>query len=135
MSLQDQIEQFLAGQPHAVVGASVSREKYGNKVLRAYLQRSRPVFVVHPSATQIEGVTTYPSLRDLPEPCHGISIITPPLITEQVIEQAGELGVRHIWLQPGAESEQAVERAKHYGMNIIAGGPCLLVVLGFREED
>jgi predicted CoA-binding protein len=133
MSITEQIEQFLSGQPHAVVGASTSREKYGNKVLRAYLQQGRPVVAVHPTANQIEGVSACASLRELPGRCHGISIITPPAITERVIEEAGELGIRHVWLQPGAESELAIERATQLGMNVIAGGPCLLVVLGFRE--
>lgn len=133
MSISEQIEQFLSGQPHAVVGASTSRDKYGNKVLRAYLQQGRPVVAVHPAASQIEGVSAYGSLRELPGPCHGISIITPPAVTERVIEEAGELGIRHVWLQPGAESQRAIERATQFGMNVIAGGPCLLVVLGFRE--
>ena len=38
-----------------------------------------------------------------------------------------------LWMQPGAESPAAIARAQALGMNVIAGGPCLLVVLGFRE--
>lgn len=51
------MEAFLAGSPHAVVGASRNRDKYGNKVLRAYLQNERAVFAVHPSLDEIEGST------------------------------------------------------------------------------
>ena len=40
MSLQSQIDQFLAGSPHAVVGASRERWKYGNKVLRVSADRA-----------------------------------------------------------------------------------------------
>ena len=50
-----------------------------------------------------------------------------------MIEEAGKLGIRHVWMQPGADSPAAVARAKELGMNVIAGGPCLLVALGFRE--
>ena len=50
-----------------------------------------------------------------------------------VVEQAGELCIRNIWLQPGSESDAAVARAVELGMHVISGGPCLLVVIGYRE--
>ena len=133
MTVEEQIDQFLSGGPHAVVGASRDRSKYGNKVLRAYQQRERPVFAVNPNADEIEGVTAYPDLPSLPESVHGISVITPPHATERIVEQAGAMGITNIWMQPGSESENALARADELGMNVIAGGPCALVVLGYRE--
>lgn len=35
MTLPERIKAFLAGSPHAVVGASTDRTKYDNRVLRA----------------------------------------------------------------------------------------------------
>jgi len=134
MTIKEQINKFLSGSPHAVVGASKDRSKYGNKVLRVYQQNNRPVFPVNPNADEIEGVPAYPDLASLPETVHGISIITPPKVTERIVEQAGELGIKNIWMQPGSESEAALSRAEEFGMNFIAGGPCLLVVLGYRES-
>ncbi len=133
MTLEEQIERFLGGSPHAVVGASQDRSKYGNKVLRAYLQKNRAVFAVNPTADEVEGEEAYPNLALLPTPVHGISVITPPDVTETIVEQAGELGIANIWMQPGAESETAIQRAQELGMNVIAGGPCALVILGYRE--
>jgi len=133
MSEAARIEQFLNGSPHAVVGASRDRSKYGNKVLRAYLQSNRTVYPVNPTAVEVEGVTAYPDLAALPKAVHGVSVITPPQVTEKVVDQAGELGIRNIWLQPGSESDVAVARAVELGMNVIAGGPCVLVVIGYRE--
>jgi len=133
-TMNEQIEEFLAGGPHAVVGASTDRAKYGNKVLRVYQQNGRTVFPVHPTVDEIEGLTAYPDLASLPETVHGISVITPPAVTEKIVQQAADLGIQHIWMQPGAESEQAIELARQSGINVIAGGPCLLVVLGFRDE-
>ena len=133
MSLQEKIERFLDGSPHAVVGASRDRSKYGNKVLRAYLQAGREAYPVNPSATEVEGLKAHPDLASLPQALHGISIITQPEVTEQVIEEAARLGIENVWMQPGAESEAAVSRAEEKGMNVIAGGPCLLVTLRYRE--
>lgn len=134
MSTPEQIEQFLAGQRFAVVGASRERSKYGNKVLRAYMQTGRLVYPVNPKGGEIEGLTAYPDLASLPGEVHGISIITPPEVTEQVVEEAIARGIGHIWMQPGAESRQAVEKAEAAGLNVIGGDACLLVVTGYREE-
>ena len=134
MTLQDRIQAFLEGQPHAVVGASTNRVKYGNKVLRCYVQHGRPVFPVNPRAQEVEGLPAYPDLASLPEPVHGISVITPPKVTEQVVEEAAKNGIRHIWMQPGAENPAAVKRAHELGLNVIGGDACLLVALGFQDE-
>ncbi|MHC4342600.1 MAG: CoA-binding protein, partial [Planctomycetota bacterium] len=46
---------------------------------------------------------------------------------------AAEAGITHVWMQPGAESAEAIRKAGELGLNVIAGGACLLVALGFRE--
>lgn len=130
----DLITRFLDGAPHAVAGASRDREKYGNKVLRAYLQAGRPVYAINPGAGEVEGQPAWPDVRSLPRRPHGISVVTPPEVTEAIVEEAIELGIEHIWMQPGAESERAVRAAEDAGINVIAGGPCALVVLGYTER-
>jgi predicted CoA-binding protein len=133
MSEQDQIKQFLAGKRFAVVGASKDRSKYGNKVLRAYLQNHRDVVPVNPSAAEVEGVPAYPDLTSVPDGIDGVSIVTPPAVTGDVVAQALQRGIRHMWMQPGAENPEAIAAAEKSGANVIAGGPCVLVALRFRE--
>jgi len=128
------IDAFLAAGPWAVVGASNDRAKYGNKVLRCYLQAGKtPVHPVNPREREIEGLAAYASLSALPALPRAVSIITPPEVTEAVVEECAALGIRHLWMQPGAESAQAVARCEELGLECIAGGPCLLVVLRYRE--
>ena len=135
MTVQDRIDQFLAGTPHAVVGASRDRAKYGNKVLRSYLQNDRDVYPVNPNIKEVEGLDAFPDLASLPQPVHGISVITRPEVTESIVEEAARLGIKNIWMQPGAESEKALERAQELGMSVIAEGPCVLVTLRYREDE
>ena len=132
--MQQRIADFVTGKVFAVVGASSDRSKYGNKVLRCYLQNGRRAIPVNPNATAVEGIAAVPDLASLPEPVHGASIITPPEVTEEIVEQAAKAGVTRLWMQPGAESDRAIERALELGLSVIAGGPCVLVVLGFRER-
>jgi predicted CoA-binding protein len=132
-TIQQAVDAFLATGPFAVVGASVDRSKYGNKVLRCYQQHGKEVYPINARATEVEGLKAYPSLASLPVRARAISIITPPAITEQVVRDAAAAGVTHVWMQPGAESDAAIREAEALGMTVIAGGPCLLVVLGYRE--
>lgn len=134
MSTDEAIEDFLRGESFAVVGASTVRAKYGNKVLRCYLQNGRRAFPIHRNESVIEGQKAYAKLSELPERVHGVSIVTPPAITERVVEDVAEAGITRVWMQPGAESPRAIERARELGLTVIANGPCVLVSLGFRER-
>jgi len=135
MSEQEQIDEFLAGQRFAVVGASNDRAKYGNKVLRVYLQNKLDAVPVNPNADEVEGVRAFRDLASVPGPVDSVSIITPPSVTESVVKQALSLGIKNVWVQPGAESQAAIDSARRAGVNVIAGGPCILVTLKFREND
>jgi predicted CoA-binding protein len=116
------------------VGASSRREKYGNKVLRCYQQAGRRAIPVNPRESEIEGVPCVVSVLDLPDDVRSISVITPPPVTERVVEQAVAKGIENVWMQPGAESEAAVAACQRAGINVIADGSCVLVVLGYRER-
>ena len=129
----DRIQSFLASGPFAVVGASIDRTKYGNKVLRCYQQHGKEVYPINARAQEVEGLKAYPSLAALPVKVKAISVITPPAITEQVVREAAAAGVAHIWMQPGAESDEAIRSAEALGMSVIAGGPCILVMMGYHE--
>ena len=128
-----EIDEFLAASSFGVAGASSNREKYGNMVLRAYLQNDRAAIPIHPTESVVEGQTAYPNLSSAP-PIESLSIITPPAVTEQIVQDAIEAGVKHLWMQPGAESQAAIDNAREAGLVVIAQGPCLLVVLGFRDQ-
>ena len=133
MSNDASIEQFLAAGPFGVVGASTNRDKYGNKVLRAYQQKGLTAYPVNPRAKEIEGEPAFPDVGSLPDDVGALSIITPPAITEAVVDAALARGIKQLWMQPGAESPAAIERAEAAGANVIHGGPCALVLLGYRE--
>jgi predicted CoA-binding protein len=133
MDVNESIQAFLAGSTFAVAGASTNRAKYGNKVLRCYQQHDLEAWPINPRADEIEGATCYPDVASLPGVPHGLSIITPPAHSEGIVDAAIAAGIQHVWFQPGAEHDDAIERAEAAGVNVIAHGPCLLVALGFRE--
>lgn len=135
MDVKQRIEDFLAGTAYAVAGASKDRSKYGNKVLRCYLQHGRTAYAVNPRDSEVEGAPCVKDLASLPGRVHGLSIITPPPVTERLVDEAHAAGITRIWMQPGAESPRAIERCRELGISLVAGGPCVLVVMGYREHD
>ena len=132
-TMEQRIRDFMSSGPYAVVGASSDRDKYGNKVLRAYQQHGQEVYPINPRAEEIEGLKAYPSLASVPVRLRAVSIITPPKITEQVVKEAAAAGVKFVWMQPGAESPEAVRIAEDLGLEVIAGGPCYLVLAHYHE--
>ena len=130
----DPITRFLASPAFGVVGASPRRHKYGNKVLRCYQQAGRRAIPVNPREGEIEGAACVASVLDLPDDVKSLSVITPPAVTERVVEEAIRKGIEHVWMQPGAESNRAVAACEAAGINVIADGSCVLVVLGYRER-
>jgi predicted CoA-binding protein len=134
MTIQEQIQQFLSSPAFGVVGASTNREKYGNKVLRCYLQQGKRAIPVNPNDPQIEGIPCAASISDLPSDVESISMITPPAVTVKLVPLAIEKGIKNIWMQPGAEHPEAVALCQAAGINVIADGSCLLVVLGYHDH-
>jgi predicted CoA-binding protein len=134
MVSKEQIDRFLTSTTFGVVGASASRYKFGNKVLRCYLQKGYRAIPVNPNEREIEGIPCVAGIPDLPPEVKSISMITPPAVTEQLVPLAIEKGIANIWMQPGAESPAAVKLCQENNINVIADGTCILVVLGYSEH-
>lgn len=58
-----------------------------------------------------------------------MSIITPPKVTLKVLENAKNIGIQNVWIQPGAEDEAVIQFVNNNksSINVILGGPCILV--------
>ena len=134
MTKQEQMDRFLSAGAFGVVGASSNRQKFGNRVLRCYLQNGKRAIPVNPNEAVIEGIACVKSVTDLPPEVKSISMITPPAVTEQLVPLAIAKGIENIWMQTGAESPAAVALCREKGINVIADGSCLLVVLGYHDH-
>jgi len=125
MVTQSTIDEFVSQPTLALVGASRNRKKLGSHALRA-LKTRRHVLVVHPSAATLEGEPCYPSLVQLPEQASGVIVVVKPAQAEAVVREAYAAGIKRVWLQPGAESADAVRFCETHGMTCISG-QCILM--------
>ncbi|HEV2984173.1 MAG TPA: CoA-binding protein [Vicinamibacterales bacterium] len=112
----------------AVIGASNNRQKFGNRAVRAYHQQGYTVIPINPHETNVEGLQTYASVLDVPGPVDMASFYVPPEIGEQVIEEVAKKGIKEIWLNPGAESDALLSRARALNLQPIVA--CSIVAIG-----
>ncbi|OGF32991.1 CoA-binding protein, partial [Candidatus Falkowbacteria bacterium RIFOXYA2_FULL_35_8] len=84
------------------------------------------VYPVNPKADCIGGLRVWHSLKELPEKPDIISIVVPPAVSLQIVEQAKELGFDNLWFQPGSFDEQVIKKAESLNLNIEIEA-CILV--------
>ena len=100
----------------AIVGASSDRSKYGNIAVHSYREAGYEVFPVHPKETQIEGLKVYKSVLEIPVPLDRISVYLPPAVGVKVLEEFARKGAKELFLNPGSESDELIEKAQSLGL-------------------
>ncbi len=123
---QADIKEFLAQRALAVVGVSRSGKGFGIAAYRELKQKGYTVYPVHREAATIDGDPCYSSLGALPGPVGGVLVVTPPLESDQVVQDAIKAGIKRVWLQQGADSESAVKTCLDHGLSVIPG-QCVLM--------
>jgi hypothetical protein len=126
MATKAAIDEFIAQPVLAVAGASRDGKKFGNMVYRDLKAKGYKVFAINPNATSVEGDPSFASLSDLPEKVGGVVIITPPDVTEKLVQDASKAGITRVWLQQGAESAAALDFCQKNGMSVVAH-ECILM--------
>lgn len=117
----------------AVVGVSRSPEKYGHKVYKDLKSAGYKVYPINPNATEILGDRCYPDLKALPEKPALVCFVVPPEVTEEILGTCVEIGIRKVWMQPGAESEKAIEFCHSNGIELVYG-TCIMLQRKALEE-
>ena len=112
----------------AVIGASSNPNKFGNRAVRAYLKEGYTVVPINPNEPEVEGLRTYPTVLDVPGPIDMASFYVPPDIGEQVIEQVARKGIGEVWINPGAESDALLARARALNLRPILA--CSIIAIG-----
>ena len=112
----------------AVIGASNRRDKFGNRAVRAFRQQGYTVIPINPHEREIEGLTAFASVLDVPGAIDMASFYVPPEIGEQVIAEVAQKGIAEVWLNPGAESDRLIAKARSLDLQPIVA--CSIVAIG-----
>ncbi|MBN1304108.1 MAG: CoA-binding protein [Anaerolineales bacterium] len=120
MSKKQVIEDFIDQKKLAIVGVSRSGNKFGNIAYKELKQKGYQVFAVHPEAETVAGDKAYPDFKSLPEAVDGVVLVVPPQQTEKVIRDAAEAGIKRVWMQQGAESDEAIRFCEEKGISVVS---------------
>jgi predicted CoA-binding protein len=117
----------------AVIGASSNRRKFGNRALRAYRQQGYTAIPINPNEAEVEGLKTYASVLDVPGAIDMASFYVPPEIGERVIDDVAKKQIPEVWLNPGAESDRLIARARALDIRPIVA--CSIIAIGENPYD
>jgi uncharacterized protein len=115
------ITDFLAQKKLALVGLSRKGGKFGNMVLKDLSKKGYKVYPIHPAAESIDGHPCWKGFESLPEKVGGAVLVVPPAETEKVVRQAVSAGIPRIWMQQGAESQDAIRYCEQNGISLVHG--------------
>ncbi len=117
----------------AIIGASNDRAKFGNKAVRAFLQQGYTVYPVNLKETEIEGLSAYQNIRDVPVRPQMVSVYLPPPVLLKILPEIAARGCDELWLNPGTESDEVLAEAERLGLNVIQA--CSIVGVGMSPAS
>ena len=141
---QAALSRFFRPEKVAVVGASRTPTTIGGMLFSNLLTGgfSGVVYPVNPSARYVQGVAAYPSLADCPEVPDVVFIALPAHLVNDVVDEAGELGIGAVCIvsagfaEIGGEGvalqEDLVARARGHGLRVV-GPNCMGLLNGNAE--
>jgi len=115
------VEEFLRQPRFAIVGSFKNQAQYAYHILKTLKGQGYEVYPVNPHLKEVEGLTCYASVKDIPVVCDVADIVTPPAITEKIVRECKEKGITRIWFQPGAESEDAIKFCQENNIKVVYG--------------
>lgn len=127
-TMQEATTDFLAQKRIAVVGVSRTQSNAANLIYRKLRTEGYMVFAVNPNASTVEGDTSYPDLKAIPETPNGVVIVTKPEVTDQIVRECAELGIARVWMHNGMHSlgtsvsANALAFCRQQGIAAIPGG-------------
>jgi predicted CoA-binding protein len=127
------VKSFLGQKKIAVVGVSDKRETGCNLAYKKFKENGYQVYAVNPRISTYDGDACYADLNSIPEKPEAVFILANPKVTEQIVGQCVELGIKHVWMhcmmgiKPGlaasmtSVSQSAVDLCKANGIEVIPG--------------
>lgn len=127
-TLQAKVADFLAQKRIAVAGVSRNNTHHpaGNLIYRRLKKSGHDVFPVNPNMQTFEGGPCYPDVKSIPGGVDGVMIVTRPEITERIVHECGDAGIRRVWMHQSmakgsSVSPEAVEYCRQHDISVIAG--------------
>jgi uncharacterized protein len=120
-------ESMLEKKIWAVIGANNDPDKFGNIIYKRLKSEGYTVYPINPMYEEVEGDPCYPDLESLPQKPEVLDMVVSPKRGKAFIEEAANLGIKNIWLQPGTFDSELLTLIKE--KQLVGLQACVLVAL------
>jgi len=119
------IEDFLGQKRIAMVGISRDPKSISVMLFEELCRRGYEVIPVNPNLAEVQGRRCFARLQDIQPPVEAALLMTSPEVTDAVVRDCVDAGIRQVWMYRGmgngAVSERAVGFCQERGMEVIPG--------------
>jgi len=126
MNTRADVEGFLSQGAIAAVGVSRDPKAFSVMAYRELKGKGKRVYPVNPNARTIGEDACYPSIAEVPEKVGAVLVLTPPAQSAGVVQEAARRGIRHVWLQQGTVSGEALALCEREKLSAVAG-KCIMM--------
>ena len=127
-TFEAKVNDFLSQKRIAVAGVSRNQSHHpaANLIYRRLKTTGHDVFAVNPNMQTFDGDRCYPDVPSIPGGVDGVVIVTRPDVTERIVHQCSDAGVRRVWMHQSmakgsSVSPAAVEYCRQHDISVIAG--------------
>lgn len=105
----------------AVVGVTTKKIRPANDIARYLIDAGFEVYLVNETEAGLDmlGRTIHPSVASLGVPIDIVDIFRRPVDVPPHVEDAIEAGAKAVWMQVGIVNEEAAERARAAGLDVV----------------
>ena len=125
MNKLETIDQIFKMKTVAVVGMSPKPERPSHYVGMYLKEQGYDIIPVNPGHKEIAGMTSYPSLLDIPVKVDVVDVFRRPEHAVPISEAAVEIGAKALWLQDGVINDEAARLAEDASLLVVMND-CML---------
>jgi predicted CoA-binding protein len=103
----------------AMVGLSADWSRPSNFAAKYLLEHGFEVIPVNPKYDEIHGQKCYPDLASIPSPVDIVDLFQRADRIPPFVDAAIEIGAKVVWMQLGIEHEEAAEKARNAGLEVV----------------
>jgi predicted CoA-binding protein len=118
-TVQDRIRILERYKRIAMVGLSSNPFRPSHFAAIYMISEGYDVTPVNPREQQVLGRRSYASLLDAPGPIEIVDIFREPAAVPQIVDEAIAAGAKVIWMQLGVIHEEAAEKARQAGLEVV----------------
>lgn len=119
------INDFLAQKRIAMVGISRDPKDFSVMLFDEFCRRGYDMVPVNPGMNEVSGRRCFARLQQIQPPVDAAILMTSPAVTESVVGDCAEAGIRRIWMYgagvQGAVSPKAIEFCRANEIQVVPG--------------